>query len=158
MSAVTYSCVEPDCEWRQSVPSRRARSADAVRERAEHGGSHPSGAGFAARERWAWLWPLFAVNLVWLGVSVYAAVTNDFAVGVFAPQVAMLQAWWIGAIEVVIIAVGTFAYASTAPAGASFWRRAFAGLTMSAFLVMVGNAAAAFALLFFIGALFASSP
>ena len=157
MSAVTYSCVEPDCEWRQSVSSRRARSADAVRERAEHGASHASDAGFAARERWVWLWPLVAVNLVWLGVSVYAAVAGDFAVGVFAPQVAMLQAWWVGAIEVVIIAVGTFSYASTVPVGASFWRRAFAGLTMSAFLVMVGNAAAAFALLLFVGSMFASS-
>lgn len=73
------------------------------------------------------------------------------------PQVAMLQAWWVGAIEVVIIAVGTFAYASTVPVGASFWRRAFAGLAMSAFLVMVGNAAAAFALLLFVGSMFASS-
>jgi hypothetical protein len=147
MSAVTFSCVEPGCGWRQAVPSRRARSAEAVRERAEHGESHAREASFSVRERWVWLWPLFVVNVVWLGVSVYAAVENDFTVGVFAPQVAMLQAWWIGAIEVVIIAVGTFAYASTVPAGASFWRRAFAGLTMSAVLVMVGNAAAVLALL-----------
>lgn len=158
MSAVTYACVEPDCGWRQAVSSRRARSTDAVRERIEHGGVHGHDVSFAVRERWAWLWPLFALNLVWLAVSVYAAVRGDFAVSVFAPQVAMLQAWWIAAIEVVLIAVGTFSYASTVPAGASFWRRAFAGLTMSAFLVMIGNAVAAFALLFFVGSLFVSSP
>lgn len=147
MSAVTYSCVEPDCGWHQTVPSHRARSTDAARERTEHGGSHEPEASFSVRERWVWLWPLFVINLVWLGVSVYAAVENDFTLGVFAPQVAMLQAWWIGAIEVVIIAVGTFSYASTVPAGASFWRRAFAGLTMSAVLVMVGNGAAVLAFL-----------
>lgn len=157
MSAVTHACVEPDCGWRQVVASRRARSADAVRERTEHSSVHGRDVGFAVRERWAWLWPLFAVNLVWLAVSVYAAVSGDFAVSVFAPQVAMLQAWWLAAIEIVLIAVGTFSYASTVPAGASFWRRAFAGLTMSAFLVMIGNAVAAFALLFFVGSLFASS-
>ncbi|MDY0830125.1 hypothetical protein SK224_13410 [Microbacterium sp. BG28] len=147
MSAVTYACIEPDCGWRQAVSSRRARSTDAVRERTVHGGVHGHDPSFAVRERWAWLWPLFALNLVWLAVSVYAAVTGDFAVGVFAPQVAMLQAWWIAAIEIVIIAVGTFSYASTVPAGASFWRRAFAGLTMSAFLAMVGNAVGVLALL-----------
>lgn len=159
MSAVTYACTSSGCGWRQSVRSRRARSADAVRERAEHGETHARSAGFAARERWVWLWPLFVANLVWLGISVFAVTGGDFAATIFAPQAALIGSmWWIGAIEIVIIAVGTFAYAATAPAGASFWRRAFAGLTMSAFLVMIGNAAAAFALLFFIGSMFASSP
>lgn len=162
MSAVTYACTAPGCDWRQSVRSRRARSADAAADRAAHRASHPGAepapAGFVAQERWMWLWPLFAVNLVWLGVSVYAVARGDFVGTIFAPQVAVFGSmWWIGVIEIVIIAVGAFAYASTVPVGASFWRRAFAGLTMSALLVMIGNAVAAFAVVSLIGSLFASS-
>ncbi|GAB3156907.1 hypothetical protein GCM10027058_31380 [Microbacterium neimengense] len=141
MAVITYTCTAEGCGWVQESPAKEAGIEAVVDERVAHNAeTHAGEAGFTVRETWPWLVPLFILNLIWLTVSVIARLGPWSVVAVFAPQVAMFPtAPWLGLIEVLVIGLITLSYAKKGPEGASMARRAFAGLTMSAFLVMLGN-------------------
>lgn len=136
----------------QESPAKEAGTEAVVDERVAHNAqTHAGEAGFTVRETWPWLVPLFIVNLIWLTVSVIARLGVWSVAAVFAPQVAMFPtAPWFGLIEILAIGLITLSYAKKGPEGASVARRAFAGLTMSAFLVMLGNVVLVFVLFAFV--------
>lgn len=140
----------------QESPAKEAGTEAVVDERVAHNAeTHAGEAGFTVRETWPWLVPLFILNLIWLTVSVIARLGPWSAVAVFAPQVAMFPTVpWFGLIEVLAIGLSTLSYAVKAPKGASVARRVFAGLTMSAFIVMICNAVLVFVLFAFVSVAF----
>jgi hypothetical protein len=134
VSAVTAVCSE--CGFAQQTRSRRFSRQDESDERIAHLAVEHAGEGtYAVRERWWWLWWLAGANVVMLVISAVSLPLEDLLLGIVFPQIA---GWLlfppVGVIEIVVIALAAILYAVRAPAGASFGRRLFAGVTMSAFI------------------------